>query len=192
MGWFQSAARTLFGDYAVYRVYGADPRRLSMPQRAAWVLGPIADGGEITSSADPALRAVAAYGGEGARLFGAWADGTLAAACAFWFGARYASRNFWPLAADEAKLVQLVTAEAFRGRGIGSQLIAYSGRAMGEHGFSRVYCRVWHSHAASRAAVRKAGWTYVALVVELFPFGARKSWRFVKRVERRSTLGRPC
>jgi RimJ/RimL family protein N-acetyltransferase len=181
MGWLHSVARKIFGEYAFYVIYGAQPDKVAEVDRNACALGPIPNVGEIERSEDPALRALAQYSGDEALAFGAWLDGRLTAVCSFWFGARYATRNFWPLRPHEAKLVQIVTSEAFRGRGIASKLIAYASREMGKLGFRRLYARIWHSNRASVSAFRKAGWEYTGLVVEIFPFGAKKPWRFVRR-----------
>ena len=35
--------------------------------------------------------------------------------------------------------------------------------------FSQVYARIWHSHKASLRAFQKAGWTRVAIVIEINP-----------------------
>jgi GNAT superfamily N-acetyltransferase len=182
MGWLHSFAGRILGEYSLYRMYSADPVEVAELDGNGYVLGPITDICEIECSQDPDLRAVVQYCGDEALAFGAWRDGKLAAVCSFWFGARYATRNFWPLQAHEAKLVQIVTSEAFRGRGIASRLIAYASRQMGKLGFCRLYARIWHSHGASVCAFRRAGWKYAGLVIEIFPFGAKKPWRFVTRV----------
>ena len=69
-------------------------------------------------SFDPSIQELASYKGGEAFGFEARVDGELAAACWFWAGERYKTGNFWPLRDDEAKLVQIATAERFRGRGI--------------------------------------------------------------------------
>src|SRR5690242_8938983 len=114
----RSIARRLLGSYAIYRIY--EHREPAHPSPAAGflVLAPLGDAGELARTPDPCLQELAGYAGEGAFGFEARVDGELAAACWFWVGDRYKTRNFWPLRDDEAKLVQIATAERFRGRGI--------------------------------------------------------------------------
>jgi RimJ/RimL family protein N-acetyltransferase len=65
--------------------------------------------------------------------------------------------------------VQIVTAPDMRGRGIARALIEHSALAMFQHGFERLYARVWLTNHPSRAAFAAAGWRQIALVMEVNP-----------------------
>jgi ribosomal protein S18 acetylase RimI-like enzyme len=127
------------------------------------------------------IREQAWYCGDDAASFGWLVDGEIAGLCVYWWGDRYRTRNFWPLAPRQAKLVEVITARAFRGKGIGRRLIQASAAHMQASGFVRLYARVWHSNTPSLAAFRAAGWRRVALVVQCSP-----GWR---RHPLRLTLG---
>jgi ribosomal protein S18 acetylase RimI-like enzyme len=182
MKWIKSCIRTIFPEYAFYRVYSVETSATQELEECLWLMGPINDVREICSSPDPALRSLAQYAGDEAFGFGAWDNGKLAAVCWFWAGKRYQTRNFWPLLTHEAKLVQITTSTACRGRGIASSLIKFAGTEMKKAGFERLFARVWHSNRPSIAAFERAGWRYTAFVLEIRPFVFKKSWRFIKRV----------
>jgi len=177
----RSVAGRLLGAYALYRIYeheGPGPEAAG-PAGDGVALAPIEDVDDLSRAPDPALRGLAGFAGPEAFGFAARSDGELAAACWFWAGERYRTRNFWPLRSDEAKLVEIVAAERFRGRGIGPRLIRFAAGRMHRLGYRRLYARVWHSNWASAAAFEKAGWREAALVVEVAPLGVARPWRFV-------------
>jgi len=179
----RSVARRLLGPYALYRVYEHwEPGpELSEPTGGEVTLAQLEDADELDRSPDLALRGLAEYAGPDAFGFEARVDGSLAAACWFWAGERYKSRNFWPLQADEAKLIQITTAEQFRGRGIAPRLIRFASSRMYGLGYRRLYARIWHSNRASIVAFKKAGWREVAFVIEVAPLGIKRPWRLVLR-----------
>jgi hypothetical protein len=124
------------------------------------------------------------YGGSEARGFGLDVNGELASVCWYWFGARYQNeRGFISLPPGAAKLVQIVTAQTFRGRGLAPILIAGSAQAMYRDGFRPLFARVWHTNQASRAAFRKARWieqdmiTTISLPLISTPYRWRRSSR---------------
>lgn len=132
------------------------------------------DAEALASSSSPELRALVHYTGTEALAFGLYAGSELAGACFYWFGERYRARGFIELPAGAAKLVQITTAPAFRGRGLAPILIQQSAQAMFARGFTPLYARVWHSHAASIRAFRKAGWTETSMVTTFsLPFFGR-------------------
>lgn len=159
----------LVGDYALYKIYrtgcGA-PRN-----EASYRLAPINDPAAFGRATDSEIAALRDYGGDGAHGFGAWIDDDLAAVCWYWVGDRDRQSSTWPTTRGEAKLAQITTAKRYRGRGLAAALIAYSAGEMQSRGFHTLYARVWHSNRASSAAFRKAGWAYIAFVVEVFPLG---------------------
>jgi len=128
----------------------------------------------LARSSSPELRALVQYTGKEAMTFGLYAGSELAGACFYWFGERYRARGFIELPPGAAKLVQITTAPAFRGRGLAPALIQQSAKAMFARGFTPLYARVWHSHTASIRAFRKAGWTETSMVTTFsLPFVAR-------------------
>ena len=99
----RSIARRLLGPYAMYRIYEHREPPHPPPAAGEVVLAPIRGVEELALSPDPDLRELADYGGEGSFGFEARVDGELVAACWYWAGERYRTRNFWPLGDDEAK-----------------------------------------------------------------------------------------
>jgi RimJ/RimL family protein N-acetyltransferase len=179
--------RRLLGDYALYRIYSCSPGMESVAVHDGARFEPLTSLDPLVQSSDTELRGLAPYAGREAFGFGAWIGADLAAACWFWVGDRYRQRNFWPLDEGEAKLVQIVTAERHRGRGLARELIRYSTVEMARIGFRRLYARVWHSNEASIRAFERAGWQYIAFVAEAHPFGSRRPARITWR--RRSARG---
>lgn len=125
----------------------------------------------------PELAETRGYGGAEAIGFGLREGSELAAVCWYWWGDRYRRRGFWPLADREAKMVQITTAKAFRGKGLATRLIAASAEVMGELGYSCLYARIWPSNYPSIRAFEKSGWRYHAFVAKLYPFGSRRGLR---------------
>lgn len=171
-------AKAILGDYAIYYVYGVSRRAgfKEVPRTPDFAYFSL-DRDQLATSPEPLIREQVGYSGTESTAFGCAQDGTVVAACHYWYGDRYRTRNFWPLAEDEAKLVQIVTAPRARGKGIATALIAYSANEMFRLGFNRLYARVWHSNVPSLSAFERAGWLRVALVIEIAPFGRRTPLR---------------
>jgi RimJ/RimL family protein N-acetyltransferase len=164
-------ALILLGDYAAYYVYAgfAVEGRLAEPDNElSFRIEPV-DLAAILASPDSLIQNQAHYLGPGAEAYACVRDGRIAGVCIYWHGDRYRKRNFWPLKDGEAKLVQIVSVPAMRGRGVASALIAASCRDMCSRGFQRMYARIWHSNVQSWRAFERAGWVRVALVVEVNP-----------------------
>lgn len=176
--WAKRAARLLLGEYSIYCIYR------TMGGAAASVRSVAAElsQADISECPDPLLRNQAGYAGEGARAFGLREQGRLQALCFYWEGERYRRRNFWPLKPGEAKLVQIVTAEDARGRGLARQLIASSAAQLLKEGKTALYARIWHSNLPSIRAFEAAGWERVALVVEVNPLRLARPWRWQRAV----------
>lgn len=166
-------ARALLGDYGIYYVYRATATPTTVSDTTVGAIG----AAEVAAARDELIAVQADYAGEGARAFAVCEHGTPLAVCFYWFGERYRQRGFWPLADDEAKLVQIVTAPGARGRGLATTLIAGSAAAMRDQGWSQLYARVWHSNDPSWRAFERAGWQRVALVVEVNPLRLARPWR---------------
>ncbi len=115
---------------------------------------------------DPEIRSLAGYSAPQAVGFGVVEGNVVVCACWYWYGEHYAiNRAFWPLAENDAKLVQITTADHRRGCGLATRLIAGSELEMAKRGFRRLYARIWHGHTASERAFRAAGWHRIARVV---------------------------
>ncbi len=173
-------ANVVVGDYAIFDVYAWEAARdIDFPLGNVTIRSVTKE--ELAECSDPVLRQRACYGGDGAEGYGAFLDGKLVGVCWFWYGERYKTRDFWPLGAFEAKLVEIVVTPGSRGYGVGSKLWLTGAIRMSERGFQRLYARIWHSNRASIRSCTNAGWYKVARVVELHPLGRKKPWRFVRR-----------
>jgi ribosomal protein S18 acetylase RimI-like enzyme len=170
--------------YERYRILECRPERLPAPhvrEPRNNVSISVVDARELGSATEPELRSLTEYAGPEAYGFAAAVDGTLAAVCWYWYGERYRTRGFVDLSPTAAKLVQITTAVAFRGRGIAPTLIAASSRLMGDRGFDLLLARIWHSNVASVSAFAKAGWRQRETITVLrVPYRARP-FRFVQR-----------
>ena len=177
MSWPRSLARMVFGDYALYRIYAIDAEDCAPSEASDIEFFELNIPDDLSD--DPEMRKLESYLGDGAYGFGARLGEQPAAGCFFWAGQRYKQRNFWPLDDDEAKLVEVRTIPQLRGQGIASHLIRHAAHAMAQRGFQRLYARIWHSNTPSIRAFEKAGWRYIAFVIEIAPLGV-KHWRWVR------------
>lgn len=177
---FKPILHFMFGDYAIYRIYtcaeAAAAPQLS-PYNASLAVREIGVA-ELACSTDILMREQTGYLGEDSFGFACFDGERIVGVCIYWFGERYKTkRNFWPLAEHQAKLVQIITLPEMRGRQVASTLIALSNRAMLEKGFDCNFARIWHSNTPSLRAFERAGWRYVATVVEVNPFRLRRPLR---------------
>jgi GNAT superfamily N-acetyltransferase len=140
---------------------------------------------------DPELREHLWYGGSDASGYGLFLEGNLAATCWFWGPLRFKDSLLWVLGKDEAMLIDVLTASSHRGRGLAPLLIRHASAEMRRIGWNPLYAFIWHSHHASYHAFDKAGWHHIAWVLEIHPFGARRSLRFCwrTRLNRRHGAG---
>lgn len=166
----------IFGEYQYWMVFSV--RESTMSNDGFFVRTISAD--ELRASPDAEVRSRADYGDVEAIGYGLFISGDLA--CVQWYlwGARYERERQGrsrKIPQGSAKLVGLYTLPAYRGRGLATALIRQSSRMMLESGFTELYCRIWHSHTASIAAFRSAGWTRVGSYVEICPLGHRLELR---------------
>lgn len=139
--------------------------------------------GDMASSPFSELEECEWYGGPGSHLFGIWRhDGVLVCVQCLWFGERYRQREFWPLDADDAASVHLVTAASERGKGLATLLKQHSAERLRDMGFAHLYSRIWWTNTASLRVSEKAGWSQVGVVLEI-----QAPWRHVplRRIFRR-------
>jgi GNAT superfamily N-acetyltransferase len=171
-------AKLLFGRYRLIRVYtknlefekpqvpnGHDLRRIDRQD-------------EIEAAKDQSIRERAWYSGENALGFGLWDRGSLACTCFYWTSLRFRDDALGPVTSDTAVLMDMLTAQAARGQGYASIVLAYADACLKDAGYRRLLGWVWHSNLPSIRTFEKSGWTYAAFVVEIFPFGRDKPLRF--------------
>lgn len=173
-------------DYGIYRIYAITPDdalRGNSIDGGDWQIVAI-EQNRLVASDDAIIRDQAWYGGDGSRLYGCVEDGRIVGVCCFWFGERYRQRNFWPLQAGEAKLVQVITVPEGRNRGIARTLIAGAVRDMVNSGYQRLFARIWHSNVPSIRTFEKAGWHHIATVVEWVTRFSKRRFRITFDVRR--------
>ncbi len=165
-------ARMALGEYQIFRIYAFDrSQALQSPhaKQQDWMLKEV-NLAQVSASADEAIRQRAWYLGEDANAFGCFHQDRMVALCVFWHGNRYRTqRNFWPLAENEAKLVEIITLPEARGQGIAGLLIRHACNEMFAKGFRRLFARIWHNNLPSIRAFEKSGWQYLTTVVEIRP-----------------------
>ena len=169
--------RLLLGDYERYEIYAVSLKDLAAIDLSRWKaqgfeFRPIQTG-DLATSCHEGIRARTFYGGEGAEGFGVFKDGEVVSLQWFWHSDRYYHRNFWPLKAEEAKSVELFTLDTYRGLGIATALKAYSATEMQKKGYARLISRIWHSNHSSRRVSEKLGWSNIARVTVVYPFGIK-------------------
>ena len=112
--------RLLLGNYAAYHIYAIDSRHevaAQVPEGDSRIEA--IDAVDLSASVHAQMRDQSGYCGADAQAFGCWCEGQLVACCIYWYGERYARhRNYWPLALGQAKLVQVITLDSMRGRGL--------------------------------------------------------------------------
>lgn len=165
-------AGIFFGDYAIYHIYSSSPDELSASGAGAknnFTVKPV-DQGTINSCGETQIREQGGYAGAGSHAYACFDGDHIVGVCFYWFGDRYLKRNFWPLTAGEAKLVQIIVLPEMRGRGVATTLIESSCRDLLAKGFNRAYARIWHSNTPSLMAFERAHWMRIGTVVELNPF----------------------
>lgn len=174
-------ARALLGEYALFRIYES-PVEVSPAVTPAAppgiTLRPI-DRDDVVASADEAIRVHDWYLGSGALGFGCFDGDRLVGVCFYWYGERYSLKGFWPLGVDGAKLMQVFTLPETRGRGIATMLIRHASGEVAARGFRRQYARIWHSNLPSLTAFERAGWEWVATVLQVYPFGSSQPRRLI-------------
>lgn len=168
-------AHALLGDYALYRIWQFDTRSSETPSGPLQVRALQAS--ELTAPAvAPELKAAGWYFGEDSLAFGCFDGPQLVGLTFYWHGQRYQTRRSWPIDAQAAKLVHIVTASAHRGRGVASALIAQSSQAVLGRGFKKLYARIWHSNTPSLAAFARAGWRPCGWLVQINPLRLSQPW----------------
>lgn len=174
------AARALFGDYGIYQVWQSpEPVAVELP---AGLSVRAVDGDDLARSQDAELRSSRSYAGNESRLYALFEGERMLCLACCWWGRRYISRHSWPLPANAAKLVHLVTVEDARGRGLAPLLIRCVCAAMASTGHSPLFARIWHSNTPSQHAFSHAGWAQIGWLVQLELLRGRGPLRLAWRV----------
>ena len=169
-------AKSLAGDYAIYRVFALDLQKpLRDPHddvaRAGLRCAPVA-GADVMKARANVIRHSARYDGPGSQAFALLRDGEIVALEWYWFGEHRRDGAFWPLRDGEAESAYIVTVPELRGQGLAQLIKEYSAIEMRKRGFRRVYGKIWYTNHASIRANEKSGFREIALVVDVYPFGA--------------------
>jgi GNAT superfamily N-acetyltransferase len=180
----KEAATFLLGPYRLNRLYRLGPSAAEQQVPDGISIERL-EGLSPESIASAELRDRFSYSGHDAYGYGLSFEGSLAAVCWFWGPLRFHDPLLWSLEDGEAILVDLVTASAFRGRGLASVLIRYASTDMRRAGWKSLYTWMWHTHRASYQAFERAGWHQIAWVLEIHPFGSRRALRFQWRALRK-------
>ena len=165
-------ARLLVGEYAIYQIYtlALEGCAQTKPgQLTTYRIAPV-DASAIKASPDALIREQVGYTGPGSHSYACFDGDRIVGVCFYWFGSRYLTRNFWPLAEGEVKLVQIVSLPEMRGCGVATTLITWSCLDLVKKGFIRAYARIWHTNTPSLRAFKSSGWRQIALVIEIRPF----------------------
>lgn len=178
-------ARLLFGEYRLNRIYRFNLSEMPPPtagdplnnrQRLDCI-----EQSDVELARDERMRDHRWYGGENSYGFGLWEHDELISMTWFWNNRRFQDGGICELAENEVIMVDLLTAESHRGRGLAPILTQFAARELKRGGFETLYTWVWHSHSASIRTFQKAGWTYCAFVTEVNLLHLRRL-RFVHRV----------
>jgi GNAT superfamily N-acetyltransferase len=154
-------------SYEIWRIYSIDTSRCQSPSPSGLDFGLLRDLAQMDApGVAPEVRRAKCVR-DGALVYAAWRDGTLAGVCWLWPGPLLEKRNIGAQPADCAEIIQITVAEAFRGQGIASALIRYASSQVPALGYRRLYAQIWHSNIASVKAFEKCGWDKVASFVEL-------------------------
>lgn len=172
-------AHMLLDEYSAYYIYTLSTGQTLSPSPSTHrqLRVELVDESDVAGSADPLIREQSGYAGSGSYAYACFDKERIVGICFYWFGDRYLQRNFWPLREGEAKLVQIIVHPEMRGRGVATLLIAASFQDMIQKGYNTAYARIWHSNTPSLRAFERAGWTRIALAVEVNPFRRKRPSR---------------
>jgi RimJ/RimL family protein N-acetyltransferase len=170
-------AQAILQDYSFYHIYGHEyPGETSILEDLTLRFEPVGQKAVVCSE-DEIIAQQAWYHGDYSLAYACMKGPRIVGLCFFWYGARYSTRNFWPLSEGEAKLVQIIVLPEMRGQGVASSLIKFATQDMYQQGFKHLYARVWWSNTPSLRAFERAEWKRVAAVIELCLAGRKESFR---------------
>ena len=175
IGIIRPILRLFVGQYALNHIYYVDLPVSEPDPVAEWQIRPITSREKelIDRSPDQKLRKSNGFDGPGATGFVLMVNNEPCTTCWFHNPLLYGQQAMWTIASDEAALVDLVTAEHYRGRNMAPYVIAMSGNVLANRGFRRLMAWIWWSNTPSRRAFEKAGWKKVAFVAQFNPWWTR-------------------
>ena len=175
-------AGLVFAEYRLNRIYRLDLQsyQCCLPN-AECILRRITQN-EVQKCPDEKLRGRSSYGGENAYGFGAWVSGNLASMCWFWNNQRFNDAELWSIGPRDAFMVDLITSDSHRGRGLAAIVTQFAASELKRDSFETAITCVWHSNYPSIRTFEKAGWRYVAFVLNLQPRGCGKPIRLTWKV----------
>lgn len=182
---FLALLRRMGFDYSCFRVFSllvdgvATEKGETLPDGYRFAELSVSD---LTECPFPELRDCDEYAGSGSYIFGIFRDdGALVCVQCIWFGQRYRRVRFWPIEAQAAVSMHLVTVASEQSKGLGTKLKRYSAEQMRQKGFTRLYSRIWWTNVASVRVSEKAGWSHVGTTLELLVPGFRRPLRIAVR-----------
>jgi GNAT superfamily N-acetyltransferase len=104
-----------------------------------------------------------------------------------WDSTRFRDWKMWRIAERQAIMVDLLTVDGDRRRGLASALIAYAAAEMKRAGYQRLCAWIWHSNLPSIRTFERAGWRWLALVIQVQLLGVGPVIRVSRRRGGRAT-----
>lgn len=163
----KALAAWVFTRYELQRVYRIDLREINTvptPAPSPYVLRRITQS-DVQHCPVPRIRDRAGYGGDNSYGFAVLDANVIVCMTWVWDNKRFRPDHLCQPADREAVLVDLVTLDSHRGRGLAPLLTRFAVSQLKSDGFETVYAWVWHSNTPSIRSFEKAGWDYIAFVV---------------------------
>lgn len=91
--------------------------------------------------------------------------------------AQYAYTSTWPITSNQVALIDIVTEENYRGRGLAVQMIEATTSHYLEQGYDKLIAFIWWSNTPSVRAFSKAGWHKIGLSIEIL---IGEKWRCLR------------
>jgi RimJ/RimL family protein N-acetyltransferase len=182
----RAIGQSVFGAYQINRLYQLDstpgyPK--AAPELEFGEIGP-REIKDLRAHEQQSVRKSAGYAGEGMHGFYVRHQGELASVAFYAEHSVFENEVVVPLRPSEAGLVELITLPEHRGKGMAPLVISYASAAMFERGFSPLVSWLWWTNSASQRAFEKAGWRFIGMSVQLYPFGRTTPLSFRPRDRR--------
>ncbi len=164
----KSLGKLLLGGYEINRMYHSPPlhEHFVCPDGAHFAT--IETTRQVAGCEYPEISRHAWYTSKPGHSYGAWENGRLVCFCTYWTNTEdNLPRRFRNIRDDEIVMVDLITAESARGKGLSVQMMAFSASELKKLGYRRCLTWIWHSNHPSIRAFEKAGWIYDYFLIEL-------------------------
>ena len=166
-------ARAIIAEYQLIRIYFVDTKVREVNPRE-WIRLASVAGEELVmrEAEDSDLRNHAWYAGQHSKGFGLWEGGKLVCLCWIWtYNHPALPKRFARIGADEAVLVDIITATSVRGKGYAPMLLRHAETEMRKRGYRRLWAWIWHSNTPSIRSFEKENWIYSHVLIEVKPRG---------------------